>query len=233
MKEMGQIKGVAFDLEGTTVDVERAHHNGFLRTAAEVGLLITFEQALRQIHGFVGGGDSVICAQLSEMCGGKKSVEEIRLRKMVFYREIIATMDIAPRPGFLEVFKYLSNRRLGMAIGSLTYKEQAEVLLKRSGVGPLFQDGMIVLREDVKNPKPAPDVFLETARRMRIFPSEQLVFEDSPTGVVAAMAAGSMVVAVPVYDRQEILSALIEAGASKVFLDWKEVYRWVQCEFTD
>ena len=34
-----------------------------------------------------------------------------------------------------------------MAIGSLTYKEQVEVLLKRSGVGPLFQDGMIVLRE--------------------------------------------------------------------------------------
>lgn len=49
----------------------------------------------------------------------------------------------------------------------------------------------------VKNGKPAPDIYLEAARRINVKPEECIVFEDSMTGVRAAKAAGCFVVAVP------------------------------------
>jgi beta-phosphoglucomutase-like phosphatase (HAD superfamily) len=49
----------------------------------------------------------------------------------------------------------------------------------------------------VKNGKPAPDIFLEAARRLNIPPKNCLVFEDSTTGCSAAKSAGCTVVAVP------------------------------------
>ena len=49
----------------------------------------------------------------------------------------------------------------------------------------------------VKNGKPAPDIYIEAARRLDVHPSECLVFEDAVAGAKAGMAAGCLVVAVP------------------------------------
>jgi putative hydrolase of the HAD superfamily len=54
----------------------------------------------------------------------------------------------------------------------------------------------VCAREDVGRVKPAPDLFLLAARRMGVPPSECLVFEDSPNGLLAAEAAGMRAVAV-------------------------------------
>jgi HAD superfamily hydrolase (TIGR01509 family) len=51
--------------------------------------------------------------------------------------------------------------------------------------------------EDVERGKPAPDPFLEAARRLGVQPEACLVFEDSPTGIDAAKAAGMQYVFVP------------------------------------
>ena len=71
--------------------------------------------------------------------------------------------------------------------------------------------------------KPAPDVFLETARRMGIDPKNQLVFEDSPNGVRAAIAAGSRAIGMPVVIRGSAVAALVDAGAARIFFDWREI----------
>jgi len=55
----------------------------------------------------------------------------------------------------------------------------------------------VICGDEVKNAKPAPDIYLEAARRLRVSPENCLVFEDAPGGVAAAKAAGMTCVAVP------------------------------------
>ncbi len=217
------IKGVAFDLEGTCVNVERAHHDASILVAREVGVDLDFDSALRQIPGFIGGGSLAIARGIWELSDKRKSVAELVSAKETHYERILAEMDIVPRPGVMACIDLILQMGLPIAIGSLTKRKYAQVLLRESGLGEVFGDDMIVLREDVEHPKPAPDVFLETASRMGIPSSEQLVFEDSTTGVRAAVAAGSRVMALPVYKRPDVIQELVGAGASRVFMGWHEV----------
>ena len=63
-----------------------------------------------------------------------------------------------------------------------------------SAVGLLEHFQAIVTADDVAHGKPAPDIFLESARRLGIAPAECMVFEDADLGVQAARAAGMDVI---------------------------------------
>jgi beta-phosphoglucomutase len=225
-----KVSGVAFDLEGTVIDVEAVHHGAFLRLAVELGCPMTFEQAVERIPGFIGGGDLVIVEQMRALAGTQETAEALRRRKLGYYRELLAELadqgKVRLRPGFREVWQALRALRLPMAIGSLTPTDQALELFRFTGISPeLFDRRQVVLLEDVgaENKKPKPDVFLRTAAHMGIHPSEQLVFEDSPPGIVAALAAGCPTVAMPVYRSRQVLMQLIAAGAQRIVLDWREL----------
>lgn len=221
---MHTLKAVSFDLEGPLIDAEIAHHLGFLRAVEEFGYSLSFEQANREIPGWIGGGDMHIATALAARIGGCEPCE-IVARKMVHYRKILATLNLKPRPGFLNVYTELARREIPMGIGSLTPTNQANELMEITGLTTCFRPERVVLLEDIgeANKKPKPDVYLETARRLGVTPHKQLVFEDSVTGVLAARAAGSLVVAMPVYKNHANIRALLEAGACRVFWDWRDI----------
>jgi len=217
------IKGVAFDLEGTVVDVEKAHHKAHLAAAADVGVNLTFDQALEKIVHFIGGPDDRVAEEIWELSDKHATPEEIFASDKKYYEQFLESLPIAPREEFLKFFQHVQDNGLKASIGSLTGTAQAKVLLEHSGLKKIFPEDMIVLREHVTNLKPAPDVFIETAKRMGITPQEQLVFEDSPRGIQAALAAGSKAIGMPVYHREDTIQALKTAGASFVFLSWKDI----------
>ena len=74
----------------------------------------------------------------------------------------------------------------------------------------------VATRDDVENAKPAPDVYLEAARRLGVTPERCIAFEDSNVGLTAAHAAGTMAFMVP-----DILPPLPEVRAKclRVFED--------------
>lgn len=223
MDQASKIQGVAFDLEGTVIDVEEAHHKGHLAAAAEAGVDLTLETALEKLPHFIGGPDDVIIEEIWQLSDQKKSVSFIAERDRFYYQKLLAELPIVPRPGFLELLEKIRKQGIKTSIGSLTAEADALLLLERSGLTKQFSREITILREDVAALKPAPDVFLATARCMQIDPRSQLVFEDSPRGVKAALAAGSAAVGMPVYDRPEVIAELEKAGATKVFLSWKDV----------
>jgi beta-phosphoglucomutase len=217
------VKGIAFDLEGTVVDVEPAHHYGHIAAAADVGVELTIDSAFAKLPHFIGGPDSAICEEIWELSDKSRPLSFVIERDKWHYHRLLKELTVVPRTGFLVLLEELKKRGIRTSIGSLTERIEAATLLERSGVGALFPREVTVLREDVVNVKPAPDVFLETARRMGIDPSEQLVFEDSPRGVAAALAAGSRAIGMPVYNRPEALDPLRKAGVEKIFMSWDEI----------
>lgn len=75
-----------------------------------------------------------------------------------------------------------------VAVASGGYRATVESTLRQIGVSDLFP--VVVTREDVEHPKPAPDMFLLAAQRLGVDPTRCLVFEDSRLGVEAAERAG-------------------------------------------
>jgi HAD superfamily hydrolase (TIGR01509 family) len=90
-------------------------------------------------------------------------------------------------------------QRLGavwpLALASSSNRPLIDVVLAETGLTPLF--GAAVSSEEVARGKPAPDVYLEAARRIGVDPARAAAVEDSHSGIRSAKAAGMRVVAIP------------------------------------
>jgi beta-phosphoglucomutase-like phosphatase (HAD superfamily) len=85
-------------------------------------------------------------------------------------------------------------------VASSSAKPLVEATLARFGLRDRF--AAVVTGSCVARPKPAPDIFLEAARRLGASPEACVVLEDSVAGVMAARAAGMRAIAVPEHDAQ-------------------------------
>src|SRR5204863_1261418 len=97
-------------------------------------------------------------------------------------------------PGAREAVERLAARwRLGIA--SSSNRPLIDAALELAGLAHLFQ--ATVSSEEVPRGKPAPDVYLEAARRLGVAPERAAAIEDSHAGIRSAKAAGMRVVAIP------------------------------------
>ncbi len=102
----------------------------------------------------------------------------------------------AALPGVERLTAHLAAHGVPMAIA--TSSSAAAVAAKRKGHAALFSRfNALVTAEDIRNGKPAPDVFVEAARRLGCAPADCLVFEDAESGLQSGLAAGAVVIAVP------------------------------------
>ncbi|MFA6436757.1 MAG: HAD family phosphatase [Candidatus Paceibacterota bacterium] len=219
------IRGVAFDLEGTVVNLEPIHHQSHILSAQDVGLRLTLDDCFERLPHFIGGPDEKVAEEIAHEVGATNPDVASRIleSKRAHYERLFRDFSFTTRPGFFEIFGWLRAHNLGVAIGTATPFSRIRPILDRSGLSMLFTKKEIITEIDVKHNKPAPDIFLETAKRMGVNPDQQLVFEDSPRGVMAGIAAGSLVVGMPIYKKASVLQALLEAGVSRIFMEWNEI----------
>ena len=122
--------------------------------------------------------------------------EDYVSEREVLLRELFPSAK--PMPGAERLTLHLARHGIPQAVASSSHRRDFElkITLHRKWF-ECFQG--IVLGDDpeVKHGKPAPDIFLATARRLAADPHQCLVLEDAPSGVEAARAAGMFVVAVP------------------------------------
>ena len=103
--------------------------------------------------------------------------------------------NVRAMPGLKSLLDAIDRRGLRKAIASSGKRRYLEAALQAVGLAGRFS--VIVSGDDVARGKPAPDVFLEGARRLGCSPAACLVLEDAPNGLQAAKAAGMRVVAIP------------------------------------
>lgn len=110
------------------------------------------------------------------------------------YRDAVDEHGVDPMPGAGELVVALADR-VPVAVASNTREADTRRVLVRSGLPDVFT--AIVCAGDGIAPKPAPDLYLAACAALRTDPSAAIAFEDSPTGVAAARAAGMHVIGVP------------------------------------
>src|SRR3989338_6574091 len=100
-----------------------------------------------------------------------------------------------PLPGVLKFFSYVKEQKWPLGLGTSASRGVMYFVVETLDLKRFFNTQ--VCADDVKQGKPAPDIYLEVARRLNVNPKYCLVFEDSAYGAQAAKAAGMTCVAIP------------------------------------
>lgn len=114
------------------------------------------------------------------------------LRKV---EETVIAEQPEEKPGIHEILDYLKSKGLRLAVASGSPQTVIQRNLERAGLTGYFD--AVVSGFSVPNGKPAPDIFLESARRIGCRPEDCYVFEDGANGIRAAVAAGCIAVMIP------------------------------------
>ena len=183
------IDAVVFDLDGVLIDSEQVWDEVREGLARERGGRYT-ERSQRDMMGM----SSVEWSRyMHDVVGLPESPEEIN-REVV--ERLLARYAGSPPwiPGALDAVRRLA-ARWPLALASSSNREVIETVLAAGGIADCFR--ATVSSEEVPRGKPAPDVYLEAARRLGIDASRCAAIEDSRNGIRAAKAAGMRCIAVP------------------------------------
>lgn len=187
-----QIKAVIFDLDGTLVD------SMWLWKAIDIEFLakkgIAMPKDIEAFQGELEGkGFTETACFFKERFQLADSVEEIK-RTWVLMAEDKYCREVPLKPGALEFLRELKKRGILTGISSSNSRELILSVLKAHRIDSYFS--CITTCCEVSEGKPAPDVYLRTAKRLGVLPDECLVFEDVPMGILAGKRAGMKVCAV-------------------------------------
>ena len=196
-------EAVVFDLDGIIVDSEHVWDEVRRQLAEERGGRWN-EQASRDMMGMSSPEWS---RYMHDVIGLAEPPEEINAevvrRLEAVYRERLPLI-----PGAAEAVEQVA-ARLPLGLASSSNRELIDFVLEVSGLARHFT--ATVSSEEVARGKPAPDVYLEAARRLDVRPERCAAVEDSEAGIRSAKAAGMRVLVVPNPHFPPAADALAEA----------------------
>lgn len=182
-------RGVVFDLDGTLTHNMPIHVRAFDAFAMRHGLP-ALDRAMRVR--LDGKRNADIMPILFDRALEAAEIAALAEEKESLYRRL-SRGALRPLPGLLRFLELLAAREIPIAIATSAPAENVPHTLTEIG---LLQRFPHVARSDEQpRGKPYPDVFLAAAAQIGVDPRECLAFEDAPTGITAARAAGMVAVA--------------------------------------
>jgi HAD superfamily hydrolase (TIGR01509 family) len=190
MSDLGTL-AVIFDLDGTLVDSEPNYFEASRHVLAEHGVP-GFTWA--EHESYVGISTQETVADWRERYGLRAPAAQLLAAMNRRYLELARTRTRA-YPEMRAFVELLAAENVPMAVASGSSPQAIEAILAGTGLAALLHT--VVSSDDVPRGKPAPDVFLEAARRLGADPADCVVLEDAAPGAAAAHAAGMRCIAVP------------------------------------
>lgn len=185
-------KALIFDLDGTLVDSMPAHFQAWCKALADQGQAGVFPEDVFYAMG--GRPTRDIVGIINGEQGLKLNPDRVASAKKRHFLKTLGGIKLIPEVvAVVEQYR----GRVPLAVASGGSREVVEKTLQILGVSDWFDE--VVSSTEVSRGKPAPDIFLEAAKRLDVAPSDCVVFEDARAGIIAAREAGMEVVAVPTH----------------------------------
>ena len=185
------MRALIFDFDGLIVDTESAIYVAWRELYQHHGHDLPLETYVQCVGSTFGHYDPM--AELESLTGGPVAWDAVLPRKDARIRELQQGLDTLP--GVRELLVAADRAGIPCAVASSSQNSHVFTWLDRVGIRDAFS--LIRTRDDVKQAKPAPDLFLAAAAGLHLAPGETLVLEDSANGLRAARAAGAPCVIVP------------------------------------
>ncbi len=192
-------RAVIFDMDGLLLDTELLWMRSEEAVFRNHGDTFTYEDKLAVVGTPIPVGSRYMAERLGlPEQGAQIEAELLDLMRAELRRQVDA------RPGALELVERLRDH-LPLAVASNSYGDIVSLALAAAGIADAFQ--AVVTADDVRHPKPAPDLYLLACERLGVAPRDALALEDSPSGVAAAKAAGLACIAVPQFAETDVSAA--------------------------
>jgi beta-phosphoglucomutase-like phosphatase (HAD superfamily) len=186
-----RVQAVVLDMDGLMIDTESIYKRAWQNAAAEFGYILD-DDFYRTL---IGQPNPACEAAVLDRFGLKFPLAEFRVRWPELWRADVENSGIPTKTGLAELLSFLDERQVPTAVATSSDREYATFSLRMAGLEGRFSE--IVTGDQVVNGKPAPDIYLESARRLGISPQRCVAIEDSEAGVLAANAAGMITLMVP------------------------------------
>ncbi len=175
------IKGLIFDCDGTIADTMPLHYRAYEEAMGDDGKWLTHDLFYAQA--------GVPAEQFLELIKKDNNLD-YDSAKVADEKEKLFGERLTHVESIKSVERVLREQhgKMPMAVASGGTTENVIRTLELLGLHGLFD--AVVSADDVVNGKPAPDMFLEAARRIGVAPADCMVFEDGDKGIEAAVAAG-------------------------------------------
>ncbi len=207
---ISSIKGVICDMDGVLCDSEsimceasismfKAQHNIDVRPS--------------DFLPFVGTGENLYLGGVAKKYGVEFDLEPDKTYAYAKYLELIKGR-LEPLDGVLDFIGWCRNQDLKLAVATSADKVKLDGNLTEIGLEHGAFD-VLVSGADVVRKKPAPDIFLEAAKRLDLEPATCMVVEDAPSGIRAAKRAGCMCCGVTT----SFVTAQLEAAGADIVVD--------------
>lgn len=139
------------------------------------------------------------------------------LEKEAVYRNMY-TPYIQPVKGLLDLLEFFRKRQIKMGIATSGIQPNIDFMFDHLPIKKYFEE--VVNSAHIRLGKPNPEIYLTTAKRLRVNPSKCIVFEDSFPGIASAQSAGMHVVAITTTHTRSELDA-----ANLVIDDFSELLK--------
>ncbi|MGV6862304.1 MAG: hexitol phosphatase HxpB [Putridiphycobacter sp.] len=184
-------KAIIFDMDGVLIDSEPLWKIAEIEGFAKVGIDVTAKSLEESVGLRI---DEVVKIWHSKYKWTNKTVKEVEDDIVnILIREI--NLKGKALPGVKTLLETLKSNGYKIGLATSSYQRIVNAVLSKLDIGQYFEVCHSAEHEEYGKPHPA--VFLTTAKKMGVNPTECLVFEDSLNGVIAAKAARMKVVAIP------------------------------------
>jgi len=205
------LKAVIFDMDGVLVDSETVHLECHKRLMTKLGLDYSFDY----YKGFIGRTAEYMWRTMVEDFAPDKTWMDLKNISDKILADLLGDEGYPEIKGAAELVRNLCNKSIGhenirhegirhegirnenirhenikLALASSGEKDRINAVLERMGIKDCFE--VIVSGDDVKNPKPDPEIFIKAVDKLGLKPEECIVIEDSLNGMKAAKAAGTI-----------------------------------------
>ncbi len=185
-------EAVIFDFDGVILDSEKFHYLAWKKAFASVG----FELTEDVYEGMKSTGRNYIFSVVEAKLGRtfseetKQNIGKIKDETYVAFMENMTENDFIP--GAIPFLSYLKQKMCKVGVASSS--KMTGSVIEKFDLKQYFD--VVLDGKEAFNKKPAPDIFIEAARRLAVEARNCLVFEDSLVGIQAAQNAGMQVISV-------------------------------------